>query len=302
MAAITSGNFPKALLPGVKSWYGAEYDLPTYYKMIFDQDDSDKAYEEFVEYSGLGLAVAKAEGAAISYDSHTQGPTTRLTHSTYGLGFIITEEAIDDNQYTKLAKSRSKMLGRALRQTKEIVHANHFNRAFDSNYVGGDGKEMVATDHPTVNGTQSNELAVAADLSEVSLEDINIQIMNATDTRGNRIGLKAKRLIVAPAETFNAERILKSNLRSNSAENDINAMKSKGLFPEGIMTWPFLTASTDDWFVETDAPEGLKTLQRKVAQVKDDNDFDTSNARFKAQERYVSGWVEWRRIYGSAGA
>jgi hypothetical protein len=202
----------------------------------------------------------------------------------------------------KLAKSRSKMLGRSLRQTKEIVHANHFNRAFDSNYTGGDGKEMVATDHPTVNGTQSNELTVAADLSEASIEDLCIQIMNATDTRGLRLAIKPRKLIVSPSEAFNAERILKSTLRSGSAENDINAVKSMGLFPDGIMVWPFLTASTDDWFIKTDMPMSLISLQRKAVEVKDDNDFDTSNARFKASERYASGWVEWRGVYGSAGA
>lgn len=299
---ITTGSFPKALLPGVKAWFGDSYkELPTFYNRMFNVIDSDSAYEEFVETSGLGLAPVKPEGSAIQYDSHNQGPTTRLTNVTYGLGFIITEEAREDNKYMKLAKSRSRMLGRAMRQTKEIVHANIFNRAFSSSYVGGDGKELIATDHPTLNGTQSNELTTAADLSEASIEDLVTQMASATDSRGHRIGLMPKTLVVGPALRFEAERLTQSSGRVGTADNDINTIN--GLFPGGVIVNPFLT-DPDAWFVITDIPgeEGLISLQRRALKVEDDNDFDTSNAKFKATERYVPGWVDWRSVWGSEGA
>lgn len=304
MAPITTGNFPKALLPGVKEWFGASYkEMPTYWDKIFNVVDSDSAYEEYVEYSGLGLAAVKPEGASILYDAHSQGPTTRLTNVTYGLGFIITEEAREDNKYMKIARTRSRMLGRAMRQTKEIVHANILNRAFNSSYVGGDGKELVATDHPTLNGTQSNELTVAADLSEASIEDLIIQMQSATDSRGHRIGLKPRTLVVAPGSMFEATRILQSTGRVGSGDNDINAIKEMGMFPGGVIVNPFLT-DPDAWFIITDIPgeEGLVSLQRRALTVQDDNDFDTSNAKFKATERYVPGWVDWRAVWGSPGA
>lgn len=301
---ITTGSFPKALLPGVKEWFGDSYkELPTFYDKIFNVVKSDSAYEEYVETSGLGLAPVKPEGSAIQYDSHAQGPTTRLTNVTYGLGFIITEEAREDNKYMKLARSRSRMLGRAMRQTKEIVHANIFNRAFTSAYAGGDGKELIATDHPTLNGTQSNELTVAADLSEASIEELIIQMQSATDSRGHRIGLMPKTLVVGPGSMFEATRILKSIGRVGSSDNDVNALREMGMFPGGVIVWPFLT-DPDAWFIITDIPgeEGLVSLQRRALKVEDDNDFDTSNAKFKATERYVPGWVDWRAVWGSQGA
>jgi hypothetical protein len=302
MAVITTGNHPKALWPGVKAWFGASYnEIPLQHTEVFSVDTSDKAYEEDVEMTGFGLAPVKSEGGSISYDSHTQGPTTRYTNVVYGLGYIVTEEEIEDNKYEKVSKARARALARSMRQTKEIVGSNVFNRAFTAAYAGGDGQELIANAHPTVNGTQSNYLATPADLSEASLEDMFIMIMNATDTRGLRIRLMPRKLIVPSNLAFEAERIVKSNLQNDTANNAINAIKSKGLLPEGVMTWQYLT-DTDAWFVKTDAPDGLKLYNRRALSFDKDADFDTSNAKAKATERYVFGWSDWRAVYGSEGA
>jgi hypothetical protein len=302
MAVITTGNHPKALWPGVKAWFGASYnEIPLQHTEVFSVETSDKAYEEDVEMTGFGLAPVKSEGGSISYDSHTQGPTTRYTNVVYGLGYIVTEEEIEDNKYEKVSKARARALARSMRQTKEIVGSNVFNRAFTAAYAGGDGQELIANAHPTVNGTQSNYLATPADLSEASLEDMFIMIMNATDTRGLRIRLMPRKLIVPSNLAFEAERIVKSNLQNDTANNAINAIKSKGLLPEGVMTWQYLT-DTDAWFVKTDAPDGLKLYNRRALSFDKDADFDTSNAKAKATERYVFGWSDWRAVYGSEGA
>lgn len=299
---ITSGTHPKLLWPGLHSLFGLAYnDLPLQWSEIYSEEDSDKSYEEVQELTGFGLAPVKAEAASISYDTTGQGYTKRYTNVTYGLGFIETIEAVEDNQYKSRASSRTQALARSMRVTKETVASNVFNRAFDSNYTGGDGKEMIATDHPTVNGSQSNELTVAADLSEASLEDIMIQIMNATDSRGLRISLKPRKLVVPSNLTFEAERIVKSNLQNDSANNAINAMKSKGVLPDGIFTWQYLT-DTDAWFVKTDLSKGLKMFKRRALAFAKDSDFDTDNFKHKATERYSVGWDDWRAVFGSAGA
>jgi hypothetical protein len=268
---------------------------------IFDMSDSTKAYEEDQELAGFGLAPVKSEGGSISYDTTVNGYVKRYTNVTYGLGFIVTQEAVEDNQYKEQAEKRVRALRRSMRHTKETVAANVLNRATDSNYTGGDGKELLATDHPTANGTQSNELAVAADLSEASLEDLFIQIMNATDTRGLRIALKPRKLIVPPALAFEATRIVKSDLQNDTANNAVNALKSMGMLPEGVQVWSFLT-DADQWFVKTDAPNGLKGLNRRALALEKDGDFETGNFKHKATERYSFGWTDWRAIYGSPGA
>jgi hypothetical protein len=302
MSVISSGNHPKLLWPGLKALFGLTYEsIPLQHTQVFDVDTSDKSYEEIQEITGFGLAPVKSEAGSISYDTHTQGYTTRFTNVTYGLGFIETEEAVEDNQYKGRATSRTNALARSMRVTKETVMANIFNRAFTAAYAGGDGKEMIATDHPTVNGTQSNELGVAADLSEASIEDMLIQIMNATDSRGLRMNLMGKKLIVPSNLAFEAERILKSNLQNDTANNAVNAMKSMGLLPEGVMVWRYLT-DTDAWFIKTDAPEGLKLFNRRAVSFQKDSDFDTSNFKHKATERYSGGWADWRSIFGSEGA
>lgn len=302
MSVITTGNHPKLLWPGLKALFGLTYDsIPMQHAQVFDVDESDKAYEEVQEITGFGLAPVKSEAASISYDSHTQGYTTRFTNVTYGLGFIESQEAVEDNQYKGRATSRTKALARSMRVTKETVLANIINRAFNSAYLGGDGKEMIATDHPTVSGTQSNEMAVAADLSEAALEDMLIQVWNATDSRGLRINLSAQKLLVPSNLGFEAERILKSTLQNDTANNAVNAVKSMGLIPGGALVWRYLT-DTDAWFIKTDASEGLKLFNRRALSFDKDSDFDTSNFKHKATERYVGGWADWRGIYGSAGA
>jgi hypothetical protein len=303
MAAITTGSHPKALWPGLHAWWGLSYNKhPLEWSQCFDvKDSSDKAYEEDVEGTGFGLAPVKSEGTSISYDAHTQGPTTRYTHVVYGLGFIVTEEEESDNLYDKLSRSRAESLAFSMRTTKEIVHANIFNRAFNSSYTGGDGLEMCSTAHVTVDGTQSNELATAADFSEASLEDMLINIAQAKNTRGLEVGLMGRSLVVPPALMFEAQRVLHSELRVGTANNDINAVKSMGLLPDGWMVNHYLTDS-DAWFIKTNAPNGLTHFKRKALDFAQDSDFDTSNKKHKATERYSAGWTDWRGVYGTPGA
>lgn len=216
---ITTGSHPKSLWPGVKAFFGKVYEeKPLVCEMVFDKTTSNKAYEERVEETGFGLAPKKSEGSSVSYDSDAQGYTSRLTNVTYGLGAKITQEAIEDNQYESVAKSKSKKLARSMRQTKEVVFANILNRAFDSGYTGGDGSTLVANDHATIDGTQSNVLAVAADLSEASLEDMLTQIRLTKDSRGLRVQLKGMKLIIPPQLEFEATRILSSQNQSGTAD------------------------------------------------------------------------------------
>lgn len=301
MAAITTGNHPKHLWPGVNAMFGRSYQEKTLQcNMVFEVSSSDKAREEDVEVTGFGLAPRKPEGTAVSYDSLSEGGTATYTHASYGLGAAVSEEAIDDNQYENVAQSYARALGFSMRQTRETVCALVLNRGFNSSYPTYDGKELFATNHPTIYGDQSNELAVAADLSEASLEDILIQIRNARNSRGLKIAIKGKRLIVPPALQFEAERILKSQGRVGVANNDLNALASTGLLSDGYMVYDYLTSSTA-WFVQTDAPEGLKIFDRKPIRFARDNDFDTGNAKMKATMRFSAGSSEWRSVYGSPG-
>lgn len=302
MATITTGAHPKALWPGVKKFFGTTYaEKPMVCDMVFDAYTSNKAYEEYVEETGFGLAPVKAEGGSVSYDTDAQGYTARLTNTTYALGAKITQEAIEDNQYQSVAQKKAAKLARSMRQTKENVYANIINRAFNATYAGGDGKELIATDHPTLDGVQSNELAIAADLSEAAIEDLLTQIRGAKDSRGLRIQLKGMALVVPPELEFTATRILSSQNQSGTDLNDINAMKELGMLPKGIMVWDYLT-DPDAWFIKTDAADGLIRQQRRALSISRDNDFDTSNACMKADERYAGGWSDWRGIFGSPGA
>ena len=299
---ITTGNHPKALWPGMRAFWGRQYDEhPQEWSNIFDSESSEKNYEEDTEVTGFGLATVKNQGAAVSYDSETQGPTKRYTHVTYGLGYIVTREELEDNLYEVVSKRRIKALSFSVRQTEETVAANIMNRAFNSSYTGADGKEMCATDHPTADGTQSNELATASDLSEAAIEDLCIQIMNAKNSRGLRIALMPKKLIVPPNEAFNAERILKSTLQSGTANNDINAIRSMGVLPGGVVVNHYLS-DTDAWWIKTNAPNGLMRFNRRATEFKQDNDFDTENAKAKSTQRFAAGLGDWRAIYGNAGA
>lgn len=299
---ITTGNHPKLLWPGLHALFGTTYDdIPRRYQDIFRVEKSDKAYEEIVELSGFGLAPIKAEGAGIVYDSTSQGPTSRFTNVVYGLGFIETRESVEDNQYKGRATQRTRALARSMSITKETVHANVLNRAFNTSYLGGDGKPLIATDHPTLAGTQSNKLAVDADLSEASLEDALIQIRMAKDRRGLPINLTGAKLVVGPGEVFNAKRILGSTLQNDTANNAINAMKSMSMLPGGVVDWVYLT-DPDAWFILTDADQGLISFQRRAIEFAKDSDFETDNYKHKATERYVPGWADWRGVFGSQGA
>ena len=299
---ISTGNHPKALWPGVQAWFGRKYDQhPKYCEQMFEIRNSEKAYEENIELTGFGLAVKKAEGASVSYDSESQGPVTRYTHNVYSLGYIVTEEEQDDNLYMEVSRGRAEALAFSMYTTKEIIASNVYNRAFNSSYTGGNGVEMISTAQVTDDGTQSNHIAVAADLSEASLEDILVQIGKAKNTRGLEVGIKGRQLIVPVDLQFEAQRILKSTLQSGTANNDINAVRDMGLLPEGFMANPYLT-DTDAWFVNTNCPNGTIGFMRKALAFTRDNDFDTSNAKAKASERYVFGWSNWRGIYGSPGA
>lgn len=300
--AINTGSHPKALWPGVKAYFGKSYsEKPLTAAMVFDQTSSEKAYEEYVEETAFGLAPGKPEGGSISYDVDAQGYIARLVNTTYALGAKVTMEAIQDNQYENVAKSKAKKLARSMRQTKENVAANILNRAFNSSFVGGDGKELLATDHPTLNGTQSNELTVAADLSEASLEDMLILIRGAKDSRGLRIQAKGMKLIIPPNLEFVATRILSSTNQAGTANNDINAVRALGMLPGGTVVWDYLT-DPDAWFIKTDVDDGMIYQARMAMSFTQDNDFDTTNACMKAMERYAFGWADWRGLYGTPGA
>lgn len=299
---ITTGAHPKALWPGVHKFVMNDYnDFPWLYKEIFTIERSSMAYEEDVELSAFDLPQIKPEGSAVVYTGQTQGPTKRYTHVAYALGYIVTKEELDDNLYKSKSFRRAKMLTRSFKVAKEMVHWNVLNRAFNSAYVGADGKELVATDHPVGSGTQSNELAVAADLSEASLEDMLTLVMTAKNSKGHPIQLRAMKLIVGPENAFNAERIMNSTSQTGNANNDINAIKSMGLLPGGVVVSPYLT-DTDAWFILTDAPNGLMSFERTPYEFTQDNDFDTENAKAKGYERYSCGWTDWRSVYGTPGA
>lgn len=296
----TRSDLPSLLWPGLHALFGTDYAKhPKEYTRIFDVRTSDKAYEKIAELTGLGLASVKGEGASIVYDKSGQGPETTFTHVTYGLGFIMTREAEEDNQYKDVAENNTRALTWSMWTTKETVHANILNRSQNSSYVGGDGKELVATDHPTANGTQSNELT-AADLSESSLEDAMTTIMQAKNSRGLPIALRPVRLIVGPGQIFNATRILSTDGRVGTADNDVNAIKALGMVPEIVVN--HYLDDPDAWYIQTNVPNGLISFQRRALDFEKDSDFDTENRKQKATERYSAGWGDWRAIFGNAGA
>jgi hypothetical protein len=302
MALITSSSFAKLLWPGVNKVYGMAYkDYPSEYDKIFPKYTSKKKYEEDVGTSSLGLAVAKSEGAAITYDDMRQGFTTRFTHIVYALGFIVTREMYEDDQYGAVGLKKSKALARSMRQTKEVVAANVLNRAFNNSYTGGDGLEMCSLLHVNVaGGTFANELSTAADLSEAALEQAAIDISLFEDDRGLLIAAKPTKLIIPPQLMFDAHRILKSTGRVEVADNDTNALKDMGIV-KGVVVNHYLT-DADAWFLQTDVDDGLKYWERRADAFEMDNDFDTENAKYKATGRYSFGWSDPRGIFGSPGA
>ena len=306
MGIITTSNFAKDLIPGVKTWFGMKYkEYPIEYKDIFEIGKSTRAYEEEAGVTGFGLAAVKTEGAGIAYDSQEQGFVNRYTHITYGLGFIITREMYEDGIAVTISLRRANALAFSIRQTKEIIGANVLNRAFTAAYTMGansDGKELCATDHPNKSGgTWSNELTVAADLSEAALEQACIDISNFTTDRGLTIAIMPQQLIIPADLEFDAFRILESIGQSNSANNDINALRASKKFPKGVAVNHYLT-DTNNWFIRTNCPDGLKYMERRADAFGSENDFDTENAKFKATFRGSFGWSDPRTIFGSAPA
>jgi len=300
--AISRSQLVKELEPGLNALFGLEYkNYANEHEEIFSKENSDRAFEEEVMLSGFGNAGVKPEGSSINYDAATETFTARYTHETLALAFSITEEAIEDNLYDRLASRYTKALARSMANAKQVKAANVLNRAFNSSYTGGDGLELCSTAHVIVSGTEQNELSTAADLNETSLEQAMIDIAALTDERGLKIAAKGMKMIVPSALQFTAERLMKSTQRVGTADNDINAVVSMGMIPQGYTVNHYLT-DTDAWFIKTDVPNGLKHFVRAPIKTAMEGDFDSGNVRYKARERYSFGWSDWRGIFGSPGA
>ena len=299
---INSSSFAKALWPGVNAWYGKAYgEYPVEYTKLFDTFKSTRQFEEDVGVSSFGLAIAKPEGAAISYDTERQAFISRYNHVVYALGFVITREIMEDDQYDVVGQRKAQGLAFSMRQTKEIIAANVYNRAETAGYVGGDGVTLLSTAHPNfAGGTWSNRLATAADLSEAALEQAMIDIAGFTNDRGLLISVRPKSLIIARQNIFEAKRLVAPDGRPGTDTNDINALKALGMVPEVVVNH-YLT-DPDAWFIRTDVPHGMKYFERRADAFEMDNDFDTENAKFKATARYSFGWTDPRGVYGSMGA
>src|SRR6056300_458266 len=301
--AISRGQLVKELEPGLNALFGLEYNrYENEHAEIFDTENSDRAFEEEVMLAGFAQAPVKGEGASVSYDTAQETFTSRYTHETVALAFSLTEEAIEDNLYDSLSSRYTRALARSMANTKQVKAANVLNNGFNSSFPGGDGKELFATNHPTLTGgDQSNEPTTAADLNETSLENALIDISQFKDERGIKINVQARKLIVPPQLQFVAERILQSPGRVSTSDNDINAMKNMGMFPEGYVVNHYLT-DTDAFFIKTDAPNGMKHFVRSPMSTGMEGDFETGNVRYKARERYSFGFSDWRGMYGSPGA
>lgn len=309
MGVIATSSFAKALWPGVNTWYGDSYtQFPVEWDKLFDKHTSRKAFEEDVGSSHFGLAVQKAEGAPVTYDTSRQGFTSRYNHVVYALGFIITREIYEDDQYDVVGKLKAQSLAFSMRQTKEIIAANVYNRAFNTSYLGGDGATLIASaggggsaSHPAIaGGTWTNGVATAVDLSEAALEQAVIDIAGFTNDRGLKIAVRPTTLIIPKELMFEATRILKADGRTGTDLNDPNALKTMGMVPNVVLNH-YLT-DTDAWFLRTDVQNGLKYFERRGDEFGMDEDFDTENAKYKATSRYSFGWTDPRAIYGSPGA
>lgn len=295
---ITTGNHPKALWPGMHAFFGTTYgEYQEEWRNLVEVQKSSKNYEEDTLVTGFGQMPVKPEGETVSYDSETQGFTKRYTHTVWGLGYIVTQEELEDNLYEAVSRKRIKRLAFSARQTKENVVANVYNRAFNTSYTGGDAKALCVTDHPGTGGTWSNRLATDADLSEASLEDMMIQIAQARNDRGHVINLKATKLIVPSNLMFEAKRILKSDQQNDTANNAVNALK--GMLDYTVNHY---LSDTDAWFIRTDCPYGLQLFERRALSFTQDNDFDTENAKAKCTMRFSTGWTDPRGLYGTQGA
>ena len=300
--AISRGQLVKELEPGLNALFGLEYkNYASEHAEIFDTENSDRAFEEEVMLSGFANAQVKAEGQGVVFDSANETFTARYTHETIALAFAITEEAIEDNLYDRVSSRYTKALARSMANAKQVKAANVLNRGFNSSYTGGDGLELFSTAHVIVSGTEQNELSTAADLNETSLEQAMIDIAALTDERGLKIAAQGRKMIVPAALQFTAERLLKSVGRTGTADNDISAVVSMNVIPQGYVVNHYLT-DTDAWFIKTDVPNGLKHFVRAPIKTAMEGDFETGNVRYKARERYSFGWSDWRGVFGSPGA
>ncbi len=301
--AISRSQLVKELEPGLNALFGLEYNrYENEHSEIFDSESSDRAFEEEVILSGFGAAPVKSEGEGVAFDTAQEGFTARYTHETIAMAFAITEEAIEDNLYDRLAGRYTRALARSMANTKQVKAANVLNNAFNSSFTGGDGVELCSAVHPLTNGgTFANELSTAADLSETSMEQSLIDIAAFVDERGLKIALQGAKLIIPKELQFTAERILKTPQRVGTSDNDINAMASMGMIPQGYRVNHYLT-DTDAFFIMTDAPNGMKQFVRAPIKTAMEGDFDTGNVRFKARERYSFGFSDPRGIFGSPGA
>ena len=302
--AISRAQLAKELEPGLNALFGMEYNrYEGQHAEIFDTESSDRAFEEEVMLSGFGAAPTKAEGNAVAFDDANEAYTARYNHETVAMAFSITEEAVEDNLYDKLSARYTRALARSMAHTKQVKAANVLNNAFTAGAsAGGDGVALCATDHPLTNGgTFANEPSTAADLNETSLEDALIKIAGFVDERGLIIALRGMKLIIPRQLQFVAERLMASNLRVGTADNDVNAIKSTGMLPGGYTINDYLT-DTDAFFIKSDAPNGLKHFERMPLSTAMDPDFDTGNMRYKARERYSFGFSDPRAVFGSPGA
>jgi hypothetical protein len=301
--AISRAQLLKELLPGLNALFGMEYArYGEEHKEIYETETSERSFEEETKLSGFSAAPVKSEGSAISYDNGQEAWTARYNHETIALGFSLTEEAIEDNLYDSLSARYTKALARAMSYTKQVKAAAVLNNGFSSAYPGGDGVALFSDAHPLVSGgTNSNSPATAADLNETSLENAVIQIAAWTDERGLLIAAKPRKLIVPPALQFVATRLLETELRVGTNDNDVNAIKNNGSIPEGSTINHFLT-DTNAWFLTTDVPNGMKHFVRTPLTQSMDGDFDTGNVRYKSRERYSFGFSDPLGMYGSPGA
>jgi hypothetical protein len=299
---ISRMQLVKELEPGLNALFGLEYDrYENQNAEIFETESSDRAFEEEVMLGGFANAAVKPEGQGIVYDDAQETYTARYTNETVALAFSLTEEAVEDNLYDKISTRYTKALARSMANTKQVKGSNIINNSTTSGYTGGDGALLVSASHPTLSGNQTNVLTTAADLNETSLEAALIQIAQMKDERGLKIALRGMKLILPVNLQFVAERLLNSAGRVGTADNDINAIKSMGMVPQGYVINNFLT-DTDAWYIKTDAPNGLKHFNRAPIRTAMEGDFDTGNVRYKARERYSFGWSDWRGIFGTPGA
>ena len=300
--AISRGQLVKELEPGLNALFGLEYNrYENQHAEIFDTETSDRAFEEEVMLSGFANAQVKPEGSGVTFDNAQETFTARYSHETVALAFSITEEAIEDNLYDRLASRYTRALARSMANTKQVKAANVLNNAFDNNFAGGDGVALLSDAHPIIAGTFRNELAVSADLNEASLEQSLIDINAFVDERGLKIAARGMKLIIPSELQFTADRLMKSSQRVGTADNDINAINNMGMIPQGYVVNNFLT-DPDAFFIKTDVPNGMKMFVRSPIKTAMEGDFDTGNVRYKARERYSFGFSDPRGMFGSPGA